>query len=151
MRARIRAPEATDRLSGCARERRDNGRCRATVRRREPPRALADAAREAHIRIVADKQDIARERAAQRWTRIDPYLRSIRRRRGLSARPHHDPERPRALLNTLPFVALAFGLALMTVIIVSLAWPGRSRDHAPLKAQAEQPEPGTAPPGWIDG
>lgn len=104
-------------------------------------------AHSAESRSAADKPG--------RWERIDDYLRPIRRRgsgwrRRLSARPGHEQEPERALLSTLPFVALLAGLALLTVILFTLAVPGNYSRHAP-RQQSQAVELGTAPPGWIDG
>lgn len=106
---------------------------------------------------MANKEDLSRSRPARSWTGIDIYLRPLRRRsaarRRLSARLPGDPDRPRDLLGALPFVALTLGLALITLIIFSLAWPGqyRERMRPDPQAEARPAEPGTAPPGWIDG
>ena len=119
------------------------------------PWPLARGAIEAHIRAMANKQDFAPTAPASRWTGIHAYLRPLRRRSGwrrrLSARPVHEPERPNALLSTIPFVALAIGLGLITIVIVTLAWPGQYREQMKPQVRAEQPRPGTAAPGWIDG
>ena len=97
------------------------------------------------------------ERATRpgKWERIDDYLRPIRRRgsawrRGLSARLDHDEQPDRALLSTLPFVALLGGLALVSVIIFGLAWPGNYQEQARPKGEPAA-KLGTAPPGWIEG
>lgn len=90
-----------------------------------------------------------------RWERIDDYLRPLRRRgsawrRRLSARlpDHREPGHP--ILAALPFVGLLIGLAIMSVIIFSLAWPGNHGERGP-RAASQPAELGTAPPGWIDG
>ena len=92
--------------------------------------------------------------AASRWTGIRAYLRPLRSRsaarRRLSARLA-DPEPPRVLLSTLPYVAVIIGLALITIAIVSLAVPGQYRETTRPAVTAEPARPGTAPPGWIDG
>ena len=101
---------------------------------------------------MANKEDVA---SSGRWTAIGTYLRPLHRRSGsrrrLSARPRREPEGPHALLSTIPYVALAIGLALVTIIIASLARPGqyRERTRPPVESAAAS-EPGTAPPGWID-
>jgi hypothetical protein len=87
---------------------------------------------------------------APRWTRIDDYvlalarLRSVRRRH--PARPRSQPEEPRLLLSTLPFLVLTVALGLLALAIIVAAWPGRERPHP----RAETAEPGTAPPDWFD-
>lgn len=108
---------------------------------------------------MSDEQDPApppeSPPAARSWTRIDSYLWGARRRRSAasrrrSAKPAHDPEPPRALLSTLPFLALIIALALITIAVVILARPGAvSRQGGPLQQQ-QAAEPGTAPPGWLE-
>ena len=104
---------------------------------------------------MADMEELAPPAKAARWTGINAYLRPLRRRSGwrrrLSARPGREPDRPNALLGMIPFVALAIGLALITVAIVSLAWPGQYRELMRPQAKVEPAKLGTAPPGWIDG
>ena len=116
---------------------------------------LARAAREAQIEAMASNRDFAGTAPAGRWTGIHAYLRPLRRRSGwrrrLSARPEREPDQPSALLSTIPFVALAIGLGLLTIVIVTLAWPGQYREQMRQQASAGQRELGTAPPGWIDG
>lgn len=104
---------------------------------------------------MANKEDLSRTAPPRRWTAIDAYLRPLRRRsaarRRLSARldPHHEDRHE--LLANLPFVALAIALAVFTLVIVGLAWPGQYREQTRPEVKAEAPVPGTAPPGWIDG
>ena len=86
------------------------------------------------------------------WTRIDDYLvalasrRSSRRKRYGAPQPRTEPEAPRALLSTLPFLALIVALGMLAVAIIMAAWPGRIA-HPPRPAQHEQ---GTAAAGWFD-
>jgi len=107
------------------------------------------------IAAMASNRDLASTAPANRWTGIHAYLRPLRRRSGwrrrLSARPKRDPDRPNALLATVPFVALAIGLAMITVAIVTLAWPGQYREQMRPQAKPQEAKLGTAPPGWIDG
>lgn len=104
---------------------------------------------------MANKEDLARPLPSTRWTGIGAYLRPLRRRsasrRRLSARLDDHREDRHELLTTLPFVALAIGLAIITLTIVSLAWPGQYREQSKAQLEAQSPMPGTAPPGWIDG
>ena len=86
------------------------------------------------------------------WTRIDDYLaalasrRSSRRKRYGAPPPRTEPESPRALLSTLPFLVLMAVLGVLAVAIILAAWPGRSARRA---APAEQ-EQGTAAAGWFE-
>ncbi|HVM36893.1 MAG TPA: hypothetical protein VM265_00685 [Sphingomicrobium sp.] len=102
---------------------------------------------------MSDKQELAPP--ARSWTRIDSYLWGVRRRRSAarrrrSARPARDPDPPRPVLSTLPFMVLILGLVVITVAIVMLARPGALREHNPPPPQPQVAEPGTAPPGWLE-
>jgi len=89
--------------------------------------------------------------ARESWTRLDAYLASLARRRtarrSRTPGPRTEPEAPRLLLSTLPFLALIAGLAVMSVAIAIAAWPVRQ----PVLA-SKRPVPhelGTAPKGWF--
>ena len=94
--------------------------------------------------------DERREEPASGWTGIGLYLRALARgrtaRRRHALAPRTEPENPRALLGTVPFLILIAALALFAVAIAWLAWPGGERPR-PKPAAAE---PGTAPPGWFE-
>ena len=86
----------------------------------------------------------------QRWTRADDYLGALARRR-TARRKREDrvrtqPESPRLLLSTIPFLALIAALAILAVGIMVIAWPGTHPMHA--QSQAER-EPGGAQKGWF--
>ena len=78
--------------------------------------------------------------------------RLIIRARGQSARPAHDPEPPRLLLGTVPFLLLSISLAVVAGSIIVLARPGAMRSNVPPNAVERIPphELGTAPPGWFE-
>jgi hypothetical protein len=92
------------------------------------------------------KQGLAQP--AERWTRIDDYIgplfRLARPRRYM--KPRTEPESPRMLLSTLPFLALFAALAVLAVAIMVTAWPG-SRPRPQTKPV--QHEQGYAPKGWF--
>jgi len=97
------------------------------------------------------KDGLAPPPSARTWTRIDDYTASMRgfgsaarRRRRLE--PRTQPEHPRFMLSTFPFVALIAVFAVMTVIVLVAAWPGR--EH-PVKPRAAAHEVGTAAKGWF--
>lgn len=98
---------------------------------------------------MTEKGDLAP--AKESWTRLDDYLASLARRRtarrSRTPGPRTEPETPRLLLSTLPFLALIAGLAVLSVAIAIAAWPVRQ----PVAAQVEPPphELGTAPKGWF--
>ena len=85
-----------------------------------------------------------------RWTRADDYLGALARRR--TARRKREgatrtqPENPRLLLSTIPFLALLAALAILAVGIMVIAWPGSQPIPAQRQAEREQ---GVAPKGWF--
>jgi anti-sigma factor RsiW len=86
----------------------------------------------------------------RRWTRADDYIGAMARRR-TARRQREDrvrtqPESPRLLLSTIPFLALIAALAILTVGIMVIAWPGAQPMQAQKQAQREQ---GVAPKGWF--
>ena len=76
-----------------------------------------------------------------------------RRRRAAAARerrrlpPRTEPEAPRFMLSTFPYAALLAVFAMMTVLILIAAWPGR--EHAVPQVTHAQHEAGTAAKGWF--
>ena len=94
------------------------------------------------------KQGLASPR--ERWTRIDDYvaplLRLARSRSQRRIKPRTEPEAPRLLLSTLPFLALIAALAVLAVAIMIAAWPGSQPRPQIRPAQHEQ---GYAPKGWF--
>jgi hypothetical protein len=86
----------------------------------------------------------------RRWTRADDYLGAMARRRtarrSRESSPRTQPEAPRLLLSTIPFLALIAALAILTVGIMVVAWPGGQPQVAQQPAQKEQ---GVAAKGWF--
>jgi hypothetical protein len=86
----------------------------------------------------------------RRWTRADDYLGAMARRRTARRerenRSRTQPESPRLLLSTIPFLALIAALAIMAVAIMVIAWPGSQPQPVPRQAQHEQ---GVAAKGWF--
>jgi hypothetical protein len=84
------------------------------------------------------------------WTCPEDYLGAMARRRTArkSREPstRTEPEAPRLLLSTLPFFALLLAMAVLTVAIVVIAWPGSQPQLRPRVAQHEE---GVAPKGWF--
>lgn len=82
------------------------------------------------------------------WTRIEDYLeplvRRSRQRRQVKLRTQ--PEAPRLLLSTLPFLALIASLAVLAAAIMVAAWPGGEVRSSPPPVRHEQ---GYAPKGWF--
>jgi hypothetical protein len=86
-----------------------------------------------------------------RWTRADDYVSALARRRTARRKREGNPgrtqpETPRLLLSTVPFLGLIVALAILGVAIMITAWPGGhpQASHPPL-----QHEQGVAPKGWF--
>jgi hypothetical protein len=98
------------------------------------------------------KDGLAPPPAARAWTRIDDYLVHMRRRDAAARRrrrlePRTEPEAPRFILSTLPFLALLAVLGVMTIAMMIAAWPGQER---PVKTRPAVHELGTAQKGWLE-
>ena len=92
------------------------------------------------------------ESAARRWTRPDAYVDALVRRRNARRRrsPRRDrtePEAPRLLLSTVPFLALIAVLGVLAVLIMVVAFPGSQ--PGPRPPQMAQKELGVASKGWL--
>ena len=91
------------------------------------------------------------ESPAGRWTRPEDYLgalarkRSSRRERGGSDRT--EPESPRLLLSTVPFLGLIALLGVLAVSIMIVAFPVTQPQRS--TAQVAHRELGVAPKGWF--
>lgn len=100
---------------------------------------------------MAEDEPLSRQ-DARPWTRIDEYvvglarLRSARRR-SLAIKPRTQPENPRFMLTTLPFMALMGGLLVLAAAVIFSAWPGD--DQPPSRPAVEAREQGVAPRGWF--
>lgn len=89
---------------------------------------------------------------SQSWTRPDDYLSALARRRAHRKRreprlPRTQPEAPRLILSTLPFVVLMAALAVLAVAIMVIAWPG---SQPQTKVQPVQHQQGYAARGWFN-
>lgn len=89
---------------------------------------------------------------ARSWTRPDAYLGALARKRSFrrahDEKPRTQPESPRMLLSTLPFLALLGLLAILAVAIMVIAFPGSQPQHKPQQAEAK--EQGRAERGWFE-
>ena len=96
------------------------------------------------------KDEVASRPLPRDWLRAEDYMEALARRRtsrrSRSARPRTQPESPRLLLSTLPFLALMAGLAVLTLGIIIAAWP---HSPAPTAPPVEQAQLGTASKGWF--
>lgn len=101
-------------------------------------------------KIMKNKGDLAPPKPGGAWTRPDAYLGALARRRtARKARepgPRTEPESPRFLLSTLPFILLFVALLVITVGVVIAAWPGNQPQPQPKVAERER---GVAPKGWF--
>ena len=82
------------------------------------------------------------------WTRIEDYVAPLIRRSHARRRinPRTQPEAPRLLLSTVPFLALLAALAVLAVAIMVAAWPGSQPPPHPRAVPHEQ---GVATKGWF--
>lgn len=96
------------------------------------------------------KHDLVESNEFRRWTRPDAYVAALARRRTArkahSSKPRTEPEKPRLLLSTLPFVAVLIALGVLAAAIMIVAWPGNQPQ--PRKPVAQH-EPGIAAKGWL--
>ena len=85
------------------------------------------------------------------WTRAEDYLGVFARRRtarrARQAQGRTQPESPRLLLSTVPFLLLLGLLAILVVAIMVLAFPGNQPQLRPKPPSAQQP--GVAQRGWF--
>ena len=96
------------------------------------------------------KERVAESPAGRKWTQPDAYFEALARRRtarrSRGAEERTEPESPRFVLSTLPFIALLLALAALSVAIMFLAWPGSQPEPRPKQTTKEQ---GYAPRGWL--
>jgi len=98
------------------------------------------------------KREGVTESPVGKWTRPDDYIEALalrrtfrRKRRG---RERTEPESPRLLLSTVPFLALLGLLGVLAVAIMVAAFPGTQPT-----AKAPPPPPrqqGVAAKGWFE-
>jgi hypothetical protein len=97
------------------------------------------------------KDRVTESPAGRKWTRPGDYVEALafRRTARRSRRPKErtQPEAPRFILSTLPFLALLLALAALSVAIMVLAWP---RSHPQPKPTQVAHERGYAPRGWLE-
>jgi hypothetical protein len=102
---------------------------------------------------VKPKQRVVDPAPEGAWTKPEPYIgalarkRSLRRARGETEKLRTEPESPRALLSTVPFLALIGLLAILAVAIMILAFPGSQPQQKP--GPPAQKEKGVAQRGWF--
>ena len=91
--------------------------------------------------------------AEHSWTRPEVYFEALARRRTERRKREPlvrtQPESPRLLLSTLPFIALIAALGLLAIAIMVTAWPGRMQHRPERHPPPQQQEQGVAPKGWF--
>ena len=112
--------------------------------------SIAKRSRRAHFGTVDSKEELAPAQPARLWTRPDAYVEALVRRhsarRHREPRPRTQPETPRLLLSTVPFLVLIAALGMLAVAIMIAAYPGA---QPPVRVQAPQDEQGMAAKGWF--
>ena len=98
------------------------------------------------------KRDGVTESPEGKWTRPEDYLGAMARKRTfrrtrLRRDGPSEPDSPRLLLSTVPFVALLGLLGVLAVAIMIVAFPGTQPQPKP--PQVAQREQGVAPKGWF--
>jgi hypothetical protein len=100
---------------------------------------------------VSHKGKLAKPAPAHEWTRVDDYVSALARkrtfRRARRPRERSQPEAPRMMLSTLPFLALLVLLGVLSVAMMVLAFPGNQPAPRPRPVAAH--EQGVAPRGWF--
>jgi hypothetical protein len=97
------------------------------------------------------KREGVTESPEGRWTRPEAYLGAMARkrtfRRTRRRERQSEPDSPRLMLSTVPFVALLALLGVLAVAIMIAAFPGTQPQQK--AAQLAQREQGVAPKGWF--
>ena len=100
---------------------------------------------------MSHKTRIVEPARSRPWTRPDEYVEAMARkrsfRRAREPKMRTQPERPRLMLSTVPFLALLSLLAVLAVAIMIIAFPGTQpqlREPAPPAK-----EQGVAQRGWL--
>jgi hypothetical protein len=100
---------------------------------------------------VKPKQRVADPAPGGAWTKPETYIGAFARkrsfRRGDGDKVRTQPESPRLLLSTVPFLALMGLLAILAVAIMIIAFPGNQ--PAPKSRPVMRPEKGVAQRGWF--
>jgi hypothetical protein len=98
---------------------------------------------------MKNKGDLASSKSLS-WTRSEDYVSAMARRRTerrkREPKPRTQPESPRLLLSTLPFLALIAALAVLAIAIMVTAFPG---SQPQLRSIAPEHRQGYAPKGWF--
>jgi hypothetical protein len=100
---------------------------------------------------VEQKERLASPQSGGAWTRPGTYVVAMARKRSFrrahGEKPRTQPESPRLLLSTVPFLLVIGFLAVIAVGIMILAFPGNQPQ--PKRAAPAPKEQGTAQRGWF--
>ena len=102
---------------------------------------------------MRSKEPVASPLSEEAWTRPDAYIGALARKRSFRRardddRKRTQPEAPRMLLSTVPFLALLALLAVLGVAIMVIAFPGSQPQPKPTEVAAKQQ--GVAQRGWFE-
>ena len=99
---------------------------------------------------MKQKEKLASPEPQGAWIKPETYVAALVRtrsfRRTHRERPRTQPERPRLLLSTVPFLVLIALLGILAVGIMVLAFPGNQPIQKP---EPTSHEPGIAERGWF--
>ena len=100
---------------------------------------------------MASEDDLVRSEPRRRlWTSTEDYVFALLRRRTTrkewELKPRTQPEIPRPLLSTLPFLALIVALGALGIAIMIAAYPG---SQPRPRSTVEVHERGIASKGWF--
>lgn len=97
-----------------------------------------------------DKHRLVESRG-ERWTRAEDYVTAMARkrsaRRNRASSDAKQPDAPRTLAGTVPFLVLIMLLGVLAAAVMVLAFPGNQPEHKPTPTAAHQL--GTADRGWF--
>jgi hypothetical protein len=100
---------------------------------------------------VSRKPDVDAPESPRAWTGPDAYIGALARKRRFrhsrADKPRTQPEAPRMLLSTIPFIALLALLAVLAVAIMISAFPGAQPRSGPQQIASQ--EKGVAQRGWF--
>lgn len=100
---------------------------------------------------MSHKHNLSTPAPTRAWTRVEDYIDALARRRSARRAGREplrtQPEDPRMLLSTVPFLALLALLAVLGVAIMVSAFPGGQ--PPPRQVQMASHEPGIASKGWF--
>jgi hypothetical protein len=99
---------------------------------------------------VKQQEKLASPEPEGAWTKPEAYLSALVRmrsfRRAHRESPRTQPERPRLLLSTVPFLVLIVLLGVLAVAIMIVAYPGNQPVQKPKPVPHQQ---GVAERGWF--